>query len=418
MKVGKHSIIEMHELVFHKENEAEVVIGRTETNTFILLPAIGHETIELIQRGLTIGETEHNLYQKYIEPFDVSAFVEELIEDHKLVYRLDGNIVNSRVQIQEHFTWLHAKTGRFFFNPISYFMYFAILLSAAGIVFLHPAYIPSYKDFLLTPSTPLNITFSLAAAWFLLFLHEFAHLISARSLGVNCRIGLGHRLIFPVAETDMSGIVVVPRNQRYSAFIAGMCWDIVFLSAGVWLEWLHDLQMIVMNENVLYTIRLINCNLTALILFQFLFFMKTDLYYVFTNYFRCPNLLEHTFLYFKCRFNSNPQLTEQWDEVSVMEKKIIYGFAWFYMVGGLVTVTIWILVQLPNLYRFISASIAQMSKMPLLSWSFAAGILLIGLCLLPSAVLTWSWIKSIRSRFMKNGLKGGEQIEKNYNQTR
>ncbi|WP_261301761.1 hypothetical protein [Paenibacillus andongensis] len=75
-----------------------------------------------------------------------------------------------------------------------------------------------------------------------------------------------------------------------------MCWDIVFLSAGVWLEWLHDLQLIVMNENALQTIRLINCHLTALILFQFLFFMKTDLYYVFTNVFRCPNLLEHTFL--------------------------------------------------------------------------------------------------------------------------
>ncbi|WP_261301762.1 hypothetical protein [Paenibacillus andongensis] len=158
MKVGKHSIIEMHELVFHKENDAEVVIGRTETRTFTVLPAIGHETIEYLQRGLTIGETEHILVQKYAEPFDVSAIVEELIEDHKLEYRLDGNIVNSRVQIK-----------------------FAILLSAAGIAFFHPAYIPRYKDFLLTPSTPLNILYSLAAAWFFLFLHEFAHLISARS---------------------------------------------------------------------------------------------------------------------------------------------------------------------------------------------------------------------------------------------
>lgn len=45
IKVGNHSIIEMHELVFHQENETEVVIGRTETGTFIVLPSIGHETI-------------------------------------------------------------------------------------------------------------------------------------------------------------------------------------------------------------------------------------------------------------------------------------------------------------------------------------------------------------------------------------
>ncbi|MFC5470447.1 PqqD family protein [Cohnella suwonensis] len=412
-KLGKNSLIEMHELVVYKENEAEVVIGRTEIKTFIVLPAIGLETIELLRRGLSIGETEQSLYQKYAEPFDVSAFVEELIEDYKLVYRLDGHIVNDRVQVKEHFAWLHAKTGRIFFNPISYFMYFAIFLSAAGIVFFHPANIPSYQDFLLTPFTPLNIILSLAVTWFLLFLHEFAHLISARSLGVHCRIGLGHRLMFPVAETDMSGIVVVPRNQRYGAYIAGMCWDLVFLSAGIWLLRLHNLQMIVMNENVLYTIHLINCNITALILFQFLFFMKTDLYYVFTNYFRCPNLLENTFLYFKRCFISNTRLNEQWDEVPDREKKIIYGFAWFYMVGVLATAAVLFFVQLPNVFRFLSASMAQMTQMPLLSWNFAAGMLLLGFCLLPSAVLIWSWIKSLRSRFIKNGLKGGEQVENN-----
>ncbi|WP_261300557.1 hypothetical protein [Paenibacillus andongensis] len=410
--MGKHCAVELHELVFYIENEDEVVIGRRETGTFIALPAIGHETIELLQRGFTIGEVERVLYQKYAEPIDVTAFVEEL-EAHKLVYRLDGSIVNSRERIKAHFTWLPAKTGRFFFNPVSYFMYLAIFLSAASIVFFHPGYFPSYKDFLRTPTTPLITIISLAASWFFLYLHEFAHLIAARSLGVNCRIGLGHRFLFPVAETDMSGIVVVPRNQRYSAFLAGMCWDVVFLSTGIWLEWLYDLQVIGMNENVLFTIRLINCNGMALILFQFLFFMKTDLYYVFTNVFRCPDLLEHTFLYFKRCLISNPYLTEQWDEVPPREKKIIYGFAWFYMVGVTVTVAGWLFFQLPSLYRLLTASLAQLSTMPLRSWNFAAGILLIGMCLLPTAMLIHSWLQSIRRRFMKNGLKGGEQVEKN-----
>ncbi|MBW5446199.1 hypothetical protein GE107_09020 [Cohnella sp. CFH 77786] len=403
LTVGKSSIVEMHELVVHKEDEAEVVIGRTETGTFIAMPAIGHEIIEFLQRGLTIGETEHLLYEKYAEPFDVSAFVEELMIDYRFVYRLNGHIVNSRVPIKEHFSWLPAETGRIFFHPIAYSIYFAILLSAAGIAFLHPAYLPSYKDYLPAPSALVNLIISFAAAWSFLFLHEFAHLIAARSLGVHCRIGLGHRLIFPVAETDMSGIVVVPRNHRYGAYIAGMCWDLVFLSAGMWLQWLHDLRMIAMSENVLHTIRLINGNLTALILFQFLFFMKTDLYYVFTNYVRCPNLLEHTFLYVKRCFISNPQVTEHWDEVSSREKKIVYGFAWFYAVG-VIAVGVWGLVRLPNLYRFLTATIAQLSRMPLLSWDFAASMLLIGLCLLPTAVLIWSWSQSIR-------MKGGEHVD-------
>lgn len=410
---GKNSTIEMHELAFHKENETEVIIGRTETGTFIVLPNIGHEIIEYLQQGKTIGETEQILFQKYAEPIDVTAFVDELIQDYKFVYRLDGIVVNRSEQAKEHFAWIPAKTGRIFFNPLSYFIYFAILLSAACIVVFHPKYIPSYRDFLLASSMPLNIVISIIAVWFFLFLHEFAHLIAARSLGVKCRIGLGHRLIFPVAETDMSGIVLVSSNKRYGAYTAGMCWDIVFLSTGIWLEWLHDLNLIVIRESVLDTIRLINCQLTALILFQFLFFMKTDLYYVFTNFFRCPNLLEHTFLYFKRFFIKNTDLTEQWDEIPLREKIIIYGFSWFYMVGVLFTSALLILFQIPNLYKFLTDSIVQISRTSLLSWSFAAGITLIIICMLPNAILIWSWLKSIRNSFGKNSLKGGEQDEKN-----
>lgn len=395
---GKNSTIVMHELAFHKENETEVTIGRTETGTFIVLPNIGHETIEYLQQGKTIGETEQILYQKYAEPIDVSAFVDELIHDYKFVYRLDGIVVNKNVQVKEHFAWIPAKTGRIFFNPLSYLIYFAILLSAACIVIIHPKYIPSYRDFLLASSIPLNVVLSIIAAWFFLFLHEFAHLIAARSLGVKCRIGLGHRLIFPVAETDMSGIVLVSRNKRYGAYTAGMCWDIVFLSSGIWLVWLHDLNLIVFTESVLNMIRLINCHLTALILFQFLFFMKTDLYYVFTNYFHSPNLLEHTFLYFKRFFIKNTDLTEQWDEITRREKLIIYGFSWFYMVGVLLTAAILILFQIPNLYRSLTDTIIQISRTSLLSWSFATGMLLIIICLLPNAILVWSWLKSIKRR--------------------
>lgn len=418
MELDKNSTITMHELTFLKESENEVVVGRPEIGAYITLPPIGYEIIEYLQQGNSLGETEQILIRKYGESIDVAEFVEALTVEYKLVYRMNGVIVNEAVPQQEHGAWIPAQTGRILFHPIACFVYFAILLSAIGVALYDTSYFPDFGEVLTASSTPMIVVISILAAWFLLFLHEMAHLIAARALGVPCRIGLGHRLIFPVAETDMSGIVLVPRNQRYKAYLAGMCWDGVFLSWGIWLQWLYDLHVIFIDGSVLQTIRLINCHLAALLLFQFLFFMKTDLYYVFTNFFRCPNLLEHTYLYFKRIFRKDADTLEQWNEIALREKRMIYAFAWFYMVGVLFTASVGILYQIPNVYRSLADSLYQLSRSSLVSWGFAAGMLLIMVVLLPNALLLWSWLRTVKKeQSMRKVGRGGEYDEKNQDQT-
>ena len=59
-----------------------------------------------------------------------------------------------------------------------------------------------------------------------IFVHELAHLIAARAVGVNSRMGISHRLWYLVAETDLTGLWSVTRNQRYLPMLAGMIVDL------------------------------------------------------------------------------------------------------------------------------------------------------------------------------------------------
>ncbi|PFR59498.1 hypothetical protein COK29_29740, partial [Bacillus cereus] len=69
-------------------------------------------------------------------------------------------------------------------------------------------------------------------------------LISARSLKIGSRIGLSHRLVFMVAETDMSNIVLIPPQKRFRAYLAGMAWDGALLGIGIWVQFLNQLDII------------------------------------------------------------------------------------------------------------------------------------------------------------------------------
>lgn len=105
---------------------------------------------------------------------------------------------------------------------------------------MNPSFIPRHTDVFVSTSVTISIITTTAIGWFLLYLHEFGHLLAAKSIGIKSRIGLGHRLVFPVAETDMSNIVLLPHKRRYRALLAGMAWDGALFGIGVILLFINQ----------------------------------------------------------------------------------------------------------------------------------------------------------------------------------
>src|SRR6201999_3517219 len=99
------------------------------------------------------------------------------------------------------------------------------------------------------------LTLLVVISYIAVFLHEFGHLVATRAVGVNSRMGISHRLWYLVAETDLTGLWSVPRNQRYLPMLAGMIIDITVLSLIVLLLLCQDLRLFMLSSFSLHLLR-------------------------------------------------------------------------------------------------------------------------------------------------------------------
>ncbi|UFJ42857.1 hypothetical protein LOK74_10345 [Brevibacillus humidisoli] len=248
--------------------------------------------------------------------------------------------------------------------------------------------IPQHADLFFSPSLSISLIVAFATGWVLVFLHELAHLMAARSLGVGSRIGLSHRLVFAVAETNMSNIVLLPPAKRYRAYFAGMAWDVTFLSLGIWVLFAHDVGWLSVPIEVVAFLQMVNLIIIMSLVFQFMFFMETDIYYVFTTLFRCQNLLANTRLYLRRFFFrlSDDELA-MWEYVTDHEKKVIQWYGWFYLFGLGWTVWFFYAFQLQIAIDFIVRIVGNIYHQSIFSWAFVDGMLLILLTLVPFIIV-------------------------------
>jgi hypothetical protein len=116
-------------------------------------------------------------------------------------------------------------------------------------------------------------------------------------------VRLGQRLYFVVFETALDGLVLVPRSKRYLPMLAGLLADVLAM-AGLTL--------------VAYATRAPDGRISLVggvclalafttlprIVWQFYFFLRTDVYYLITTVLRCVDLQTTTREYLHNRVNS------------------------------------------------------------------------------------------------------------------
>lgn len=167
-----------------------------------------------------------------------------------------------------------------------------------------------------------------------LALHELGHLVAARAAGVPARIGVGRRLWWVVAETDMSSIWLAPRRQRYIAILAGPLIDAVSAAVLIDLLWLYRhgrLEMPTLAAQALGALLMIYL---LRLLWQGFLFMRTDLYYVLATATGCANLHGDTEAFVHNLFRRArraPALVDQ-SGILAAEMRVIraYSAAWVF----------------------------------------------------------------------------------------
>jgi hypothetical protein len=185
------------------------------------------------------------------------------------------------------FGWL----GRALFSPLSWLLQLGVLAAWLAVVATHHDLLPAPSHIFFTGSlltVQLVITFAQVP---LLFLHEGYHILAGQRLGLASRLRVSNRLTYIVFETQLNGVLSVPRRKRYLPFLAGMFCDCLQLAA------LALVAEITRRPDGSFALAGRICLAMAFtvvmrLAWQFQLYLRTDLYYVFATALNCYDLHE------------------------------------------------------------------------------------------------------------------------------
>ncbi|HIW61235.1 MAG TPA: hypothetical protein H9881_02150 [Candidatus Stackebrandtia excrementipullorum] len=266
--------VKLHHLTFLDEGE-EMTVGRPDIDAYVHLPRDGAELLKRLADGDTPEQAAAWYAEAYGETVDMSDFLETLEE---LEFLADDD---TEVTTAEPVRW--QRLGAALFSRWGLAAVTLIVVAAGIVLTQRPDLIPHYSHAFYTPSLIVVMLTLFLGQFPFLFLHEGAHALAGRKLGLKSRLRVSRRFYFIVFETSMDGLVSVPRGKRYVPILAGVISDLTATAL-----------LIIVAASTGGLIAGVSMALalgTAMrILWQCYFFLRTDLYYLTVTVLGCKNL--------------------------------------------------------------------------------------------------------------------------------
>jgi len=279
--------LEFHPLTYVEEHDG-ITVGRPDAESYATLPEDGAALLRRLSEGMPVPEAADWYRTEFGEPIDMEDFVAALHELGFIREAGESPAVAREVRFQ--------RLGRAVFSPLAWACYAVLVAVALVLMAAQPHLRPHAENVFFTSSlvaVQVVLTFSQIPA---LLLHEGYHVLAGRRLGLPSKLSVGRRLYFLVVQTELDGLLSVPRRKRYLPFLAGMLADVLLFS-------LLTATSAVAGPNLVGRLALAVAYLIVLRLaWQFYVFLRTDLYFVFTTALGCTNLHEATTAYLRDRF--------------------------------------------------------------------------------------------------------------------
>ncbi|HEX6288556.1 MAG TPA: hypothetical protein VFZ66_05155 [Herpetosiphonaceae bacterium] len=346
----------------------EVVIGRTDTATFLALPPDAVEILDHLSAGKTIGETQALYHEKYGELPDLEDFLQQL-ETEGFVLPLDAthpqpstddlhaafaSSTSKNAPVRFHFEHVPQPLAQRLFSRPALIVAGTIIVLALLALSIEPGILPGWRAYFFREHFALMGIGLMLLGYGTTFLHEMAHLIAARAAGVSSRLGISNRLWVVVAETDMTGIWSVPRSQRYLPILAGPLLDAVCASL-LTLGFFAEIRGWIALPSVVATIgRALLLTYLLSLLWQCYFFVRTDFYYAIANLFRCKNLMDDTADFLRNQVSRAVPTIRYVDQSQIPagEMRAIRWYSAIWLGSRLVALSALIFVSLPLLWNY------------------------------------------------------------------
>lgn len=399
---------------FSRQSEGqEVVIGRLDTAVFLVLPSDAVELLDDLAKGKTVGEAQSLYQQKYGEVPDLEdllgilehkGFVQPYLKDkatqsHSILKTTSGLHRTKPTPILFHFANFPRSLARRLFSGHILIGCGVLIGLALVALALDSSIVPGWDAYFFRKNITLMRLVLLAINYFTLFLHEMAHLVAARAIGVSSRLGISNRMWYLVAETDMTGIWGVPSNQRYLPFLAGSLLDATSAAVLVLILFAGDREWVMLYPVVFQLSRAMLLTYLMRLLWQCYLFVRTDFYFVIANFFRCKSLMKDTEVFLGNQLARICRSTRKVDQshIPVGERRVIRWYALLWLVGRIAALWSLLFITIPLIWHY------YLVIFPVLNagyqanpYAFVDALLMAFLILAPQGLGFWLWIRSFR----------------------
>jgi hypothetical protein len=400
-------VVQIYPFTRQQEGD-EVVIGRPDTGIFLALPAEAVELLDRLAGGRSIGEVEaeyERLHGLRPDLSDLLGFLESkgLVGREMVMpgeYPASGQTVAPK-PIRYHFANIPQAVAHAFFGPLALSLYLATIGLAGFLLVLNPQLIPNRNSLFFVDNKTVKVLIVALVSYGSLFAHEFCHLLAARAVGVKSRFGISNRLWVLVAETDLTGLWAFPKNQRYLPMLAGPIFDAFSGSLIILLLFARSRGVLQFSPNWVEVARATLFLCLFRIYFQCFFFVRTDFYFVLTNFFGCKNLMGDTELFVRNQvrrlFGAAP--TGDQSHIPARERKVISAFSWLWVLGRVFALAALFLITLPVLFRYFHGAWQAILMANASNLYQTADSLLVGVVnLAPLAIGIVLWLRTLAQR--------------------
>jgi putative peptide zinc metalloprotease protein len=344
-------------LPFTQQREGEdIIIGRVETGVFLAVPPEAVEILEELSRGQTVGAVTDSYHQKHGEVPDLEDLI-NFLEAKGIVSTvpledLDNHTSPHSPQVRRvryHFSNFPVIVAQRLFSRAALLVCLILSLVTAFLCIKHPALFPRTRDLYFPDHRALSWLLLIIAGYTTVFIHELAHLVAARALGVNSRLAISHRLWYLVAETDLTGLWSVPKNQRYLPMLAGVIVDITSGCLLLLTIYANETYWTVIPIVAIRVMRAMAFTYLMRIAWQCFLFVRTDFYYVIATLFNCKSLMRDTQTYLRNQLSRLIPRMGKVDQSSIpsSERRVISVYAVLWIAGRVWAIALLCVVTIP-----------------------------------------------------------------------
>ncbi|HEY2531833.1 MAG TPA: hypothetical protein VGJ20_28550 [Xanthobacteraceae bacterium] len=364
---------------------------------FYQFPEQGLRILNMLRSGDNAVTIRSRLAGAYSEMVDVDDFVAQLT-NIGFIYPQDQR---QRVQAQMQTTTqatrrtfnVDPRIAKAIFSPPVLFCCLIIVLYAVFSALNNPQlrlnFNAFYTDTNRTPLLLLVLILSLIEA----VMHECGHMLAAARHGIKSKYGIGNRLWDIVAESDLTGILTLPKSQRYFPMLAGVLVDILCASLLTLL-----IGILLRYGASAFTVQVVQALVLEIVIsitWQFNIFVKTDIYFVLCNYFSHPDLDRDARSYlrdllYRATFSLFGSKTgaDKFQNVFVLQV-----FASIWVLGRILSVLVLVGVFLPTMGKYVLSAVHLLRGPPASIWMACDTMLYVSITLAMLGVGMYMWLK-------------------------